>query len=1637
MEKLSTFKQRTLTAFFACMMMLMGQSAWAQSDDFYLTVIGGSKADGSNEGCEKLVDGLAGTKWGQTWRSTDKLYVVMKGNEAIVPKNYYIITGADTGSFPERNWRTWYIYAGNFASDAEATDEAEGWVLIDAKENVGDLMIPGESGAVAQFTVSEDVTTAYKYFKIVVTQIQTLEEGIYMQMAEFNFGEPKESIAFTALLTGDRDGNLTDNESASKLVDGFTGSKWGFGNDNVPQNSWLVFKASQAFIPTYYSMFTGGDTGDYGGERNWKGWEIYAANFESDAEATKDAAGWVLIDKKANDNDDVLPAVNASEFFYTLSEEVTQAYKYFKVHVTKGGGGFVQLAELTLGTDYSFKLKRDIYYREYAKTDLNVKAYKPYIEAFGTALDNLKGTDSPIDMNAALQQLRDAQAKINKSVNAYKTYESTVANITTNYSKMSSEGKSYFDTYMKTNAGPSDAYPNGTYLYIMENCTLDDDALNAECTFLGAKMEQYMTNLTEGAIDVAYEPLLGTAGFTGSEDFGALIDGDETTKWCTASSSGFFIIFKTSEPIAPTYYRLVTGNDTGSYPQRNWNTYKIYGANFITDEAARREAEGWTLLDDKQGVGGSQIPAANFASCYLFMSQPSETPYQYFMIEIESAVSGDMIQMTEFAFQNMANFYKSREEYVADFSSIDFTEMLVQQSLIDEYQATLEKLKTTTSIAELGGLYSTMSSLRDRVVECDAAYQEYRFAIEEIAATWINEITEAEPEAAAYFDKDNAIGPNNVFAHGNFAYILQNRPLTASEIRTEMDYWNAYVLSLQDAKPIALSGNTAWGDGENWTKLIDGDTKTKWGGGMPAGGAYLIFKYLTPQTPFFYTLITGGDTGAYTSRNWKTWKIYAGNFANNGAATRDAEGWVLIDSHEGVDRDRLPAADNASCYFGFTEGLTEAYQYFRIEVSEAYSGNDIQMTELSFGTKEEFEEIRSQYAYQVSEFDTEVIADVNLIDAYGEALETVEQSADMETLFANYNAIIELQNRIKSSVNTYMAYMDAVDAVAEFLDESKLEESEALTVLRGYIEGGDEPNELYPNGSFDYIFEMHELNDSTILAEIEFLKEMQTAAVRAGYVAGTVITSMVQNPDFSKGEYTNGTTIAKFQGWEGTAYTFGKNEAGVPAAENVHQRCDISQTITGLKNGVYELRMNAGYRPCGDIYSTNYAAQLYANENFVYVQGVIEDMIPVDEAVDGENCRLSGGLEDKPITDEVTGDTIGYVIWGVAGSATAFKAGRYQNSIVVNVTDGTLTIGIKDPGTTSTDNEWLGFGNTQLIYCGELGSDESIESIDNALACDVARAQKLIEWEGSLSGEDYKQKPYYAQADREALEAAVAAVETATTAEEKYALVGRFTEIFARILETKPAYVTLFEAEQKVYEKWSSHYNVMSLDESEAFEDAVYGIEEGLMSGTFTAAEALQAKEDIYVKYPDYLEYSDKLTQSPNVTVTETAPFEYDMVISGSMPFVTLNGLYEDLAEDRTVLALEYKAEADVVGGFFYFDNNTSHNVNYASLPAAAEWTKIYFDITAARETWNWGAQANTLRWAMTTNRNQTIQARRILPITKAQMEAEGGSFVETGIERIAEVQTGRTGIYTITGIRVEKPTRGLYIINGKKVLVR
>ena len=76
--------------------------------------------------------------------------------------------------------------------------------------------------------------------------------------------------------------------------------------------------------------------------------------------------------------------------------------------------------------------------------------------------------------------------------------------------------------------------------------------------------------------NVVYTAIAGTQGFS-NEDYPLLVDGNYETKWCSSprGSMPFYIILRASEKIVPTWYRLVTGNDTGSYTDRNWKSWKI------------------------------------------------------------------------------------------------------------------------------------------------------------------------------------------------------------------------------------------------------------------------------------------------------------------------------------------------------------------------------------------------------------------------------------------------------------------------------------------------------------------------------------------------------------------------------------------------------------------------------------------------------------------------------------------------------------------------------------------------------------------------------------------------------------------------------------------------------------------------------------------------------------------------------------------------------------------------------------------------------------------------------------------------------------------------------------------------------
>ena len=224
-----------------------------------------------------------------------------------------------------------------------------------------------------------------------------------------------------------------------------------------------------------------------------------------------------------------------------------------------------------------------------------------------------------------------------------------------------------------------------------------------------------------------------------------------------------------------------------------------------------------------------------------------------------------------------------------------------------------------------------------------------------------------------------------------------------------MDYLSTIINAVEKDLYILLGGNTInqWGDGFygnlidgialNYTeKQIDPETgeekevevkATKWGGDADANGnTYIIFRTMDKTNPFFYTLTTGNDTGSYPGRNWGTWYVYGANFEGDGEATKDAEGWVLIDSKENVGQDRLHPVNAEPSYFGFSTETTEQYTYYKIVVTKAYNGNAIQMNELHFGTPEEFEAIKQDYTDAANNFDADVVAEQALIDKYKEII---------------------------------------------------------------------------------------------------------------------------------------------------------------------------------------------------------------------------------------------------------------------------------------------------------------------------------------------------------------------------------------------------------------------------------------------------------------------------------------------------------------------------------------------------------------------------------------------------------------------------------------------------------------------------
>lgn len=434
----------------------------------------------------------------------------------------------------------------------------------------------------------------------------------------------------------------------------------------------------------------------------------------------------------------------------------------------------------------------------------------------------------------------------------------------------------------------------------------------------------------------------------------------------------------------------------------------------------------------------------------------------------------------------------------------------------------------------------------------------------------------------------------------------------------------------------------------------------------------------------------------------------------------------------------------------------------------------------------DMEEMKTTLFEETSDYADNVIAQQSLVDELHDAASLIESAATFEELCTAYTAVQEVLAKVQTSAAAYAEYMKQIEETKAYIEENGATMAgPALVRLESYLYDEIAPEEdNFPNGSFEYIMTNMELTAEQITAEIALLTAMLDEAIRNGYAPGTEITSLIQNANLNATPDFSGWTYNK----QGTTLTVLRDETTTYAAEGWNATFDLKQTLTGLSNGVYEIRLNAVYRAANDNYdgNDNYGGYLYANDNFVYVMTAGEDLISMEDAINRENSFLEEGQKNPDMLYD-NGIVAGFCPTGPVGCFYAFGAGRYENRIVAEVTDGTLTIGVQNAGT-GCDRDWLGFDNFRLFYLGT--PEQAADGITPTLEGMVARANTLLAYQAD-SGEDYRKRPNFSNELRAQLEAAIAATETATTTEEKMEVIAQFSDTFKEIHACKQAYVIL------------------------------------------------------------------------------------------------------------------------------------------------------------------------------------------------------------------------------------------------------
>ncbi len=169
---------------------------------------------------------------------------------------------------------------------------------------------------------------------------------------------------------------------------------------------------------------------------------------------------------------------------------------------------------------------------------------------------------------------------------------------------------------------------------------------------------------------------------------------------------------------------------------------------------------------------------------------------------------------------------------------------------------------------------------------------------------------------------------------------------------------------------------------------------------------------------------------------------------------------------------------------------------------------------------------------------------------------------------------------------------------------------------------------------------------------------------------------------------------------------------------------DVAQTLTNLPNGYYKVSMQGFYRMgSGDlsqndatIAAERHAAGTETLNAIFYANNEEKPLMSIIEGAQAEEFAYGGAFYTA----------YGNVPQDMDAAAAAFTDGKYEHSLWVEVTDGTLRVGVKKNAESVSD--WTIFDNFRVVYYGTQQPD----AIEEATAVVTFQTNDVYDLSGRL-----------------------------------------------------------------------------------------------------------------------------------------------------------------------------------------------------------------------------------------------------------------------------------------------------------------